>query len=153
MKTMLTIGVTVAVMAVAAFFVTKKFVVPAFAPGHSASQETESPADTTGEAAASEAEVYLVEKLLVNPTGTSGKRYLSTSIGLEVVSKAAAEELAARDLQVRDLLISILSARSVAELTNSAEREQMRREIQARLNQMLEGEKLSAVYFVDYVMQ
>jgi flagellar basal body-associated protein FliL len=51
------------------------------------------------------------------------------------------------------LLISILSGRSVAQLTNSAEREQMRLEIQARLNQMLEGEKLSAVYFVDYVMQ
>ena len=90
---------------------------------------------------------------MINPTGTSGKRYLSTSLGLEVCSKEGVEKLNARDLQVRDLLISILSARTVTELTNPTERENMRREIRGRLNQMLGGEDLTAVYFVDYVMQ
>ncbi len=152
MKTMITIGGIVAVMAVAAFFVTKQVILPKFAPG---AQSTEEVAETDGhgEEAGGEKEVYLVENLLVNPNGTSGKRYLSTSIGLEVVNAAAREELATKDLQVRDLLISILSARTVTQLTSSTEREQMRKEIQGRLNQMLAGDKLSAVYFVDYVMQ
>lgn len=152
MKTLITIGGIVAVMAVAAFFVTKTVILPRFAPGTHAAEETSAETDG-GEEAAGEKEVYLVENLLVNPTGTSGKRYLSTSIGLEVVSAAAREDIASKDLQVRDLLISILSARTVTQLTSSTEREQMRSEIQARLNQLLEGEKLSAVYFVDYVMQ
>ena len=152
MKTMIIIAGTVAVMAVATFFVTQQFVLPNFAPGAQASDESAG-ADNHEEEPVGEPEVYLVESLLVNPTGTSGKRYLSTSIGLEVVSKEAAEALATKDLQVRDLLISILSARSVAQLTSSTEREQMRQEIQARLNQMLGNETLSAVYFVDYVMQ
>jgi len=152
MKTLMTIGGIVAVMAVAAFFVTKQVVLPRFAPGAHASEETAADSGD-GEEATAEKEVYLVENLLVNPNGTSGKRYLSTSIGLEVVNAAAKEDLAGKDLQVRDLLISILSARTVTQLTSSTEREQMRQEIQARLNQLLEGDKLSAVYFVDYVMQ
>ena len=139
-------------MAVAAFFVTKQVVLPRFAPGVSAASEA-SAEEASAEETAAEKEVYLVENLLVNPNGTSGKRYLSTSIGLETVNAAAKEELASKDLQVRDLLISILSARTVTQLTSSTEREQMRKEIQTRLNQLLAGDKLSAVYFVDYVMQ
>lgn len=152
MKTLITIGVTVSVMAVAAFFVTKQVILPRFGPMARASVEAEEP-EKGEEAAGGQKEVYLVENLLVNPTGTSGKRYLSTSIGLEVINAAAKEELTGKDLQVRDLLISILSARTVTQLTGSTEREAMRKEIQARLNQLLEGDKLSAVYFVDYVMQ
>jgi flagellar FliL protein len=148
----MTIGATVAVMAVAAFFVTRQFVLPNFAPGAHTSEESAG-TDNHEEEPVGEPEVYLVESLLVNPTGTSGKRYLSTSIGLEVVNKPAAEALASKDLQVRDLLISILSSRSVAQLTSSVEREQMRKDIQTRLNKMLGNETLSAVYFVDYVMQ
>lgn len=152
MKTLMTIASVVAVMAVAAFFVTKQVILPRFAPYALATEDVSAESDGADEATG-EKEVYLVENLLVNPNGTSGKRYLSTSIGLEVVSAVAKEELAGKDLQVRDLLISILSARTVTQLTSSTEREQMRREIQARLNQLLEGNKLSAVYFVDYVMQ
>jgi flagellar FliL protein len=153
MKNILTLVITVAVMAVAAFFVTNKVILPQFGPG---SAESAVAADNAGETEPpkpGEGEVYLVEDLLVNPTGTSGKRYLSTSLGLEVGSEEAIEKLKTRDLQVRDLLISVLSARTVAELTNPAERESMRREIQTRLEDMLNGEKLAAVYFVDYVMQ
>lgn len=153
MKNIITIASTVAVMAAAAFFVTSKVIKPNFGPAGDQTAAAEQATDEAGPPKPGEGEVYLVEDLLINPTGTSGKRYLSTSLGLEVISKEVVEKLNARDLQVRDLLISILSARTVTELTNPTERENMRREIQGRLNQMLGGEELTAVYFVDYVMQ
>jgi flagellar FliL protein len=153
MKNILTLVITVTVMAVAAFFVTNKVILPQFGPGGAQSTGDEHSTAETEPPKPGEGEVYLVEDLLVNPKGTSGKRYLSTSLGLEVGSEEAMEKLKARDLQVRDLLISVLSARTVAELTNPTERENMRLEIQKRLEEMLNGEKLAAVYFVDYVMQ
>lgn len=153
MKTILTILATMAVMAVAAFFVTSKVIMPNFGPSAQHVPSADTTEDEADAVKPGEGEVYLVEDLLVNPTGTSGKRYLSTSLGLEVGSEEALEKLRSRDLQVRDLLISVLSARTVSELTNPTERENMRREIQQRLEAMLNGEKLAAVYFVDYVMQ
>ena len=161
MRSILILAGIVVVMAGAAFVVTKMVLKPALA-SRAAQVGTQSTEEKTGSAgsrgeekgkAGAKEEVYLVSNLLVNPTGTSGTRYLSASLGLKVKTPAAAEQLKERDLQVRDLLIQILSTRTVDQLTDAAARESMRREILQRLNQMVGGEQLSAVYFVDYVLQ
>ncbi|MBI5867647.1 MAG: flagellar basal body-associated FliL family protein [candidate division Zixibacteria bacterium] len=155
MKPILILVGVVVVMATTAFVVTKLVIMPAMAPhaAETAAPKEEEPAENAEHGAEQKAEVYLVSNLLVNPTGTSGTRYLSASVGIEVKSPAVLEKLRLRDLQVRDLLILVLSSRTVDELTNSHAREQMRREILGRLNQLMGGEQLTAVYFVDYVLQ
>jgi len=154
MKSILILVGVVAVMAGAAFMVTKMVIKPAIAPRAAETaapeEKAEKPSEKGGEHTV---EVYLVSNLLVNPTGTAGTRYLSASVGLEVKSAVVLEKLRLRDLQVRDLLILVLSSRTVDELTDSRSRERMRKEILARLNQLLGGDQLSAVYFVDYVLQ
>ncbi|MBD3297067.1 MAG: hypothetical protein GF341_00265 [candidate division Zixibacteria bacterium] len=150
MKSVLVIVLVAAVMAGAAFFTVRQVVLPQFGPG---SQAASADASETTAAQKGEGEVYLIEDLLINPKGTEGTRYLSTSLGLEVASPEAVEKLQERDLQVRDMLISILSSRTVTQLTSTTERERMRLEIQERLDNMLKGQQLLAVYFVDYVMQ
>lgn len=155
MKPILILVGVVVVMAAAAFMITKMVIKPAMAPP-AVEVETaveEKPAEEAEHEGEAKAEVYLISNLLVNPTGTGGTRYLSASVGIEVKSAAVIEKLRLRDLQVRDLLILVLSSRTVEELTNSRAREQMRQEILGRLNQLLGGEQLSAVYFVDYVLQ
>jgi flagellar FliL protein len=156
MKSIAILAGVVLIMAGAAFVVTKMVIKPAMAirsAGVTAPPEKEKKAESAGEDAESKAEVYLVSNLLVNPTGTGGTRYLSASVGLQVTSPVSLEKLRLRDLQVRDLLILVLSSRTVEELTDSRSREQMRKEILGRLNQLLGGDQLSAVYFVDYVLQ
>lgn len=152
-------------MAAAAFSLTKYVIKPAMAPptGEAiteAETRTEKTKPATKHGKGHDANktkelgaVYLVPDILVNPTGTGGTRYLSATLGLEVAEPETVERLRARDVQVRDVLISILSARSVEQLTDFQAREQMRREIKGRLNQLLGGEGLTAVYFVDYVLQ
>ena len=152
MKSILTIVVVVAVMAGSAFFVVKMVVLPKFGPGGAVTADTHEE-DAHDVPKPGEGEVYLIEDLLINPNGTSGTRYLSTSLGLEVATPEAVERLRERDLQVRDMLISILSSRTVTQLTDNTERERMRQEIQARLSSMLKKNELLGVYFVDYVMQ
>lgn len=153
----------VGVMAVAAFSLTKYVIKPAMvtmgseAAGNQENRKTETrPAKKPSKGAAKNTKlgaVYLVPDILVNPTGTGGLRYLSATLGLEVAVPETVETLRERDVQVRDILISILSARSVEQLTDFQAREQMRREIKMRLNQLLGAEELTAVYFVDYVLQ
>ncbi|GAB4317201.1 MAG: hypothetical protein Kow0074_05660 [Candidatus Zixiibacteriota bacterium] len=151
MKSVLVIVVVAALMAGAAFFTVKQVVLPNFGPGaKSANAQSEESADMAQQG---EGEVYLIEDLLINPKGTDGTRYLSTSLGLEVATPEAVKTLKERDLQIRDMLISVLSSRTVAQLTSTTEREKMRLEIQERLNQMLKKHQLLAIYFVDYVMQ
>jgi len=153
MKSIAILAGVVLVMAGAAFVVTKMVIKPAMAPHTATPHEKEKEAESAGEGAELKAEVYLVSNLLVNPTGTGGTRYLSASVGLQVTSPVSLEKLRLRDLQVRDLLILVLSSRTVEELTDSRSREQMRKEILGRLNQLLGGNQLTAVYFVDYVLQ
>lgn len=163
MKSIVIIVGVVGVMAAAAFSLTKYVIKPAMvsmgseAAGDRESRKTKTrSAKKPGKGAAEKTElgaVYLVPDILVNPTGTGGTRYLSATLGLEVAVPETVETLRERDVQVRDILISILSARSVEQLTDFQAREQMRREIKVRLNQLLGTEKLTAVYFVDYVLQ
>jgi flagellar FliL protein len=154
MKSNLILVGTVVVMAVAAFLVTKMVIKPALAPGVADNAPAKAKPEKTSEKGGKDkAEVYLVSNLLVNPTGTGGTRYLSASVGIQVDSPGVLDQLRVRDLQVRDLLILVLSSRTVEELTDPRSREQMRKEILGRLNQLIGGEELSAVYFVDYVLQ
>lgn len=154
MKNMIVLAGVVLAMAGAAYVVAAKFVVPAMGPqtvsvdGHTAVAVKDAKS-----AKPEPPQVYMVEQILVNPKGTSGTRYLSTSVGIEVPSATLVERLRAQDLKVRDMLISVLSSKTVPQLNDPSEREAMRAEIQKRISQMLGNEPLSAVYFVDYVMQ
>ena len=153
MKTYLTIAIIVAAMALSAYFITKLVIVPKLKPQASAAVEEKHEEKAEGEHGEGHNEVYLVENLLVNPTGTNGTRFLSATLGLEVAKPETAKTLEDKKIQVRDLLIAILSARTVEQLTDTAERDNMRGEIKERLNELIGGEELAAVYFVDYVLQ
>ncbi|MEW5874064.1 MAG: flagellar basal body-associated FliL family protein [Candidatus Zixiibacteriota bacterium] len=152
MKNIIIIAVVVLVMAGAAYFVAAKFLAPPSAPSEAAAEPEQADSGGHGEVAAGP-EIYKIEQLLVNPKGTSGTRYLSTSLGIEVPNAAMRAKLEAQDLKLRDMLISILSSRTVPQLNDPKEREEMRGEIQKRISGMLDNQPLSAVYFIDYVMQ
>lgn len=152
MKTIITLVVLVLVMAGAAFLVVSKFLAQSQPAGEQQAVE-ESQEGQEKDAEKSQGEIFMIEELLVNPTGTSGTRFLSASIGLEVSDRETVQQLEEQKMPVRDLLITILSSRTVEQLTNATERETMRQEIANRLNGLLGPAKVSAVYFVDYVLQ
>jgi len=149
MKTIIILVVVVLVMAGAAFMVVSKFLAP---PRPATEQKAVEESHDEQEKDA-KGEIFMVEELLVNPTGTSGTRFLSASIGLEVTDHETVLQLEEQKMPVRDLLITILSSRTVEQLTNATEREMMREEIANRLNKLLGPQKVSAVYFVNYVLQ
>lgn len=154
MKTIVIFAVVVVLMAVVAYLVVTMFLAPHGGPPKLGEKTKPALAkESAGNPGKGKGEIFMVEELLVNPAGTSGTRYLSASLGLEAPNHEVAVRLEENKLRVRDLLISILSSRTVEQLTNAGERERMRLEILDRLNQMVQPDRVLAVYFVDYVLQ
>lgn len=99
-------------------------------------------------------QIHLVEDILVNPAGTNGTRYLSTSIGLET-SDFGQETNGFEELTpiIRDIFIAILSSRTLEELSSIEGKEKLRDEILVQVNEAIRPDSVYRVYFVDYVLQ
>jgi flagellar FliL protein len=97
--------------------------------------------------------VYTVKDMVINPAGTNGSRFLSVSFGLELANAETQAALEARDPLVRDALITIMSSKTVAQLTDAREKEITRLQIKKRLSDLLQTSDIAAVYFTDFVLQ
>jgi len=98
-------------------------------------------------------EVYLMEDIIVNPSGTGGTRFLSVSIGIETDSKNTVELLEKREPVIKDALITILGSKTIEQLSDTKEKEITRYQIKKRLEQLLKADNIMAVYFTDFILQ
>ncbi|MFZ5980097.1 MAG: flagellar basal body-associated FliL family protein [Candidatus Zixiibacteriota bacterium] len=101
----------------------------------------------------SETLVYTIKDIVINPAGTGGSRFLSVSFGFELGSAELAAVFEQREVLVRDALITILSSKTVAQLTDAKQKEIVRYQIKKRLSSLLNTEDLTAVYYTDFVLQ
>ncbi|MDH3891259.1 MAG: flagellar basal body-associated FliL family protein [candidate division Zixibacteria bacterium] len=101
----------------------------------------------------SEALIYAIRDIVVNPAGTGGSRFLSVSFGFELESPEFEAEFAAKEAVVRDALITILSSKTVAQLTDSKQKEIVRYQIKKRVSKLMGSQELVGVYFTDFVLQ
>ena len=97
--------------------------------------------------------VYTVKDIVINPAGTAGSRFLSVSFGFDLANGEIQSELEQREALVRDALITIMSSKTVAQLTDSREKEITRLQIKKRLSDLLQSGDIRAVYFTDFVLQ
>jgi flagellar FliL protein len=113
----------------------------------------------TGEAGTLEGEVPAVgtitpiADIVINPSGTAGKRYLCATVALEAIEAPLVEEIKSREPQIRDLLIEILSRRTVDDLSSLQARENIRLEIEESVNDLLVNGDVVGVYFSNFVLQ
>lgn len=124
---------------------------------HSTEESTEEgqPESAPGGATASKsaAGIVMIRDIVVNPAGTGGTRFLSTSIGFELKSNKTASLFEEREAIVRDALITILSSQSVPQLNDFKQRERLRKLIQLRVQKLLNSQDIAAVYFTEFVLQ
>ena len=94
-----------------------------------------------------------IKDIVINPAGTGGSRFLSVSFGFELESSELAAEFEHREPLVRDALITIMSSKTVAQLTDAKQKEIIRYQIKKRVSQLLNTDDLAAVYYTDFVLQ
>jgi flagellar FliL protein len=156
------------VAVVAAYFVTLNVVKPMLAPSaetvatevveEAVANEAESSGGHGGGhgeavADAGESDFFTIESIVVNPAGTAGTRFLSCSVSFQMADDKAHSTFERAEVQIKDLLITILSSKSVDELSDITSRNKMRREILNAANQMITPAAAKAVYLTDFVLQ
>ncbi len=96
---------------------------------------------------------FSVKHIVINPYGTNGRRFLAMDMSIGVNNKSVINELTEKDAQLRDKLNTLLSRKTVAELTNIVSKRKIKRDIRSLLNKMLDNGEVSEIYFTKYVLQ
>ena len=94
-----------------------------------------------------------IKNVVVNPAGTSGGNYLMISLGLEASSEEVIDEIKSKEIVIRDLAIDYLSKKTPSELSTPKAREVIKKKLLEKVNQLLTGQKVSHLYFTQYVLQ
>lgn len=148
------------------YFLTAKFIVPLTtqertvgSTGHSgkdsSGKEEETKIGDEGKDAVESKElfIYTVKDMIINPAGTNGQRYLLTTIAFNLSSDEAMKALEKKEMAVRDMLNSILTGKTMEELTDVSKREALRQEIATKTKVMVDHGRLVSVYFSKYIVQ
>ena len=97
--------------------------------------------------------IFNLDTFIVNLLDDSGRRYLKTSINLEISSKLVEEEIRQKMPLVQDTLIVLLSSKSYDDVADISGKLRLRTQIINRLNNILTTGKILKVYFTDFVIQ
>ncbi len=98
--------------------------------------------------------LYPLKPITVNlETQDEKDVYLKTTLSLELSSKELSNELDAKNDVIRDDIIRILSAKTLADIDSEVEKDKLCTEIKTSLNAMLTDGRIRNVYIVEFIIQ
>jgi flagellar FliL protein len=97
--------------------------------------------------------IFPLEPFVVNISDRDRDRFLKLKTEIELSSNDVAAELEQRLPQIRDLIISLLGAKSFDEVRTIEGKNFLREEMLLRINSLLVTGKAKAVYFTEFVVQ
>lgn len=89
----------------------------------------------------------------VNLADSGSGAFVKAGVSVEVSNAETVAELTSRDPQVKDIVISVLSARTMGEVATPQGKEALKREIRERINGLLTKGKVKGVFFTEFVFQ
>ncbi|PAF50443.1 flagellar basal body-associated protein FliL [Helicobacter sp. 13S00477-4] len=93
------------------------------------------------------------QPFVVNLITQSGRRYLKTSITLELNNEKLKSEIDAKSTIIQDTIIEILSSKSIEEIATTKGKERLKDEIANRINDFLIDGQIKNVFFTEFVIQ
>jgi len=97
--------------------------------------------------------IYPLDGFIVNLLSNNSSRYLKCKIDLELDSPELQEEVDKKLPAIRDLIIRILSTKTVEEIQTSKGKEKLKEEIRRKINEILTTGEIRNVYFTEFVIQ
>jgi flagellar FliL protein len=97
--------------------------------------------------------IFVMEDIIINPAGTDGKRLLLSSIGFDVNREEDNKELEAKQILVKDIVISLLSSKSIMQLGDANYKDTLRIEIASHLRERMPKIIINDIYFSKYILQ
>lgn len=97
--------------------------------------------------------MYPLDKFTVNLLSENGSRYLVAKIDLEQDSEELTQELDKKVSLIRDIIISILSSKTVEEISTPKGKMKLKEEIKNQINKYLEDGEVKRIYFTNFIIQ
>jgi len=141
------IGVGLMLLAGGGFFAYTKFL----APPPAAEEEQKAEEDKKPKAAIGQ--LFALEPFVVNLVDPQGKRYLKVRIELELESPTAIEKAEQIKPKLRDMVIMMLTSLAFEEVMTPEGKIRIRDELVDRFNQIMKPDRVTQIYFTDFVVQ
>jgi flagellar FliL protein len=97
--------------------------------------------------------IVALDTFVVNLADENAQRYLKVTMKVEFFGPEAPPRFAARQAQIRDLLLSLLGSKTVADVRTIEGKQQLRDEVMARISRVIEEDVVKAVYFAEFIVQ
>jgi len=97
--------------------------------------------------------IYPLDQFIVNLVSANADRYLKCKIDLELDSPDLQKEIDKKLPAIRDLIIRILSSKTVEEIQTAKGKEKLKEEIKRKINSILANGEIKHVYFTEFVIQ
>ncbi len=164
MKTLIIGGILLAQTA-AAYFIQKTLFFPsptaAIEHAEEGAEGTEAEAESEGEGGEGEgkegkgagSQIAMLDEIIVNPSGTGGRRFLSTIVGLTLKDPKVEPAVMAQMPIIRDAAITMFSSKTLDQLASIAYRDSLRQELMVTVNSLVKEKPVTGVIFSTYVLQ
>ncbi len=93
------------------------------------------------------------EPFIANLADDGGRRYLKATFQVDFGTTEVPAAMQARLPQTRDLLLTLFTSKTFDEIRTPEGKQQLREEIIARVNQVLDRDLAKAVYFTEFIVQ
>lgn len=97
--------------------------------------------------------LFPLDQVIVNLLSQSGRRYLKVSISFEMSNPKMQPELDSKKAVIRDIVISILSSKTLEEISTSKGKEKLKDEIMVKVNEIIVDGEIKNIFFTDFVIQ
>ncbi|MCC6850371.1 MAG: flagellar basal body-associated FliL family protein [Deltaproteobacteria bacterium] len=94
-----------------------------------------------------------LEPFIANLADDGGRRYLKATFQIDFGGAEIPAAMQARLPQTRDLLLTLFTSKTFEEIRTPEGKQQLREEIIARVNQVLDRDLAKAVYFTEFIVQ
>jgi flagellar FliL protein len=97
--------------------------------------------------------MYALDTFIANLADEGGKRYLRVTMDLELKDTTVKEELDKRLPQIRNAVLMLLPTKRHEEIQNIEGKIGLRNEILARLNGLFKEDRITNLYYTEFVIQ
>jgi len=97
--------------------------------------------------------LYPLDTFTVNLKSDAGRRYLKSTLSLELEGEELSLELDAKSAVLRDRIIRILTSKTLEEISSKKGKQKVSVQIMDTLNSMIADGEIKGIYFTEFVIQ
>ncbi len=96
---------------------------------------------------------YKMDNIIINPAHSNGERYLIISLAFEMNNSADVAQAEKMNVEIIDRINSHLIRKTAEELSSVESREELKKELQTEINEVLEKKAVRNLFITKYVIQ